>query len=122
MDFQIITVGILVIGFVLVGYFLTRKQKTDPAILDFVKSIMEVSQSSRKEIQESIVTSNRDINNRLTEAARLFADVQRKVGEMSEIGRGMKDLQDMLKGPKLRGGMGEDSLEMILKQVLPDKN
>lgn len=124
-NFQILTILILVAGMGLIIYFLLRKPNADPAmqiVLDLMKSITETSQSSRKEIQESIVSSNRDINNRLTEAARLFADVQRKVGEMSEIGRGMKDLQDLLKGPKLRGGMGEDSLEMILKQVLPDKN
>src|SRR3989338_9319184 len=91
-------------------------------VMDLMKSITESSQSTRKEIQDSIISSNRDINSRLTEAARLFADVQRKVGEMTELGRSMKDVQELLKGPKTRGIFGEDALESLLKQVLPADN
>ena len=122
MNFQVITIIMLGVGFVALFYFLNRKPGADPTmqvVIDLMKSITESSQSTRKEIQESITSSNRDINSRLTEAAKLFADVQRKVGEMTELGRSMKDVQELLKGPKTRGIFGEDALEMLLKQVLP---
>ncbi len=38
---------------------------------------------------------------------------------MSEIGRSMKDLQDLLKNPKLRGNIGEQVLKELLSQMLP---
>ena len=125
MDLQLILLIILVAGIGSVIYFLTRKPKTDQSVqvmLDWMKSLQEKSDLTRKEIQDSISSSNKDINNRLTEAARLFSDVQRKVGEMTELGRSMKDVQDLLKGPKTRGIFGEDALEMLLKQVLPQQS
>lgn len=122
MNFQLILILITAAGFAAVLYFIIRKPKGDQAVqvmLDWMKSLQEKSEVTRKEIQDSISISNKDINNRLTEAARLFADVQRKVGEMTELGRSMKDVQELLKGPKTRGIFGEDALEMLLKQVLP---
>lgn len=119
--------AVVIIGFAAVIYFLrVNREPADSESMkimtEWMKNLKTDTDSSRKEIQESIQKSSDDLNRRLTEAARLFADVQVKVGEMAEIGRGMKDIQDLLKGPKLRGGMGEESLEMTLKQVLSDKN
>jgi len=45
--------------------------------------------------------------------------VQRSVGEMSEIGRSMRDLQEFLRSPKLRGNIGEQVLKELLAQMLP---
>ncbi|OGE75655.1 MAG: hypothetical protein A3C85_00095 [Candidatus Doudnabacteria bacterium RIFCSPHIGHO2_02_FULL_48_21] len=125
MVFEILTLTILLGGIAAILYFLHRKPKSDQAVqvmLDWMKSLQEKNEVTRKEIQDSITGSNKDINNRLTEAARLFADVQRKVGEMTELGRSMKDVQELLKGPKTRGIFGEDALEMLLKQVLPQSS
>ena len=41
---------------------------------------------------------------------------------MTELGRSMKDVQELLKGPKTRGLFGEDALESLLKQVLPSQH
>lgn len=127
-QFYVILV-LLIAGFAALFYYLRLAQAQKPGenealkvMTEWMKNLKDDTESSRKEIQQSIQRSSEDLNKRLTEAARLFADVQHKVGEMSEIGRGMKDIQDLLKGPKLRGGMGEESLEMTLKQVLSDKN
>lgn len=120
--------GVLIAGFAAVFYYLKtsankpQDNESMRVMTEWMKSLKDDTDSSRKEIQQSIQKTNEDLNRRLSDAAKLFGDVQRKVGEMSEIGRGMKDIQDMLKGPKLRGGMGEESLEMTLKQVLSDKN
>lgn len=45
--------------------------------------------------------------------------VQKNIAEMSEIGRSMKDLEDFLKSPKLRGNLGELILGDLLSQLLP---
>ena len=48
--------------------------------------------------------------------------MQRNIGEMSEIGRGIKDLQEFLRSPKIRGNIGEQVLKELLAQMLPKKS
>jgi DNA recombination protein RmuC len=38
---------------------------------------------------------------------------------MAEIGRGMRELQEFLRSPKLRGAIGEQVLKELLRQTLP---
>lgn len=125
MNFELILLIVVIAGFVAVFYFLNRKPKAEAGMqvmMEWMKSLKDSSDSSRKEIQESIAASKEEINNRLTEAARLFAAVQKDVGQMTELGRSMKDVQELLKGPKSRGIFGEDALESLLKQVMPSQN
>jgi DNA recombination protein RmuC len=64
----------------------------------------------------------KSFNQRLDNAARVIGDVQKNIGEFSEIGRGMKDLQDFLRSPKLRGNIGEQVLKELLGQFLPKES
>lgn len=48
-----------------------------------------------------------------------MADVQHSLGEMSEVGRGIKSLQDFLASPKLRGGLGEEILGQMIGETFP---
>jgi len=91
-------------------------------MMEWMKSIKDGGDLTRREIQDSIQKTNQDISKRLTDAAKLFAEVQNKVGQMTELGRSMKDVQELLKGPKTRGLFGEDALESLLKQVLPSQH
>lgn len=72
-----------------------------------------------KSQQSSNQVMSRSINERLDNAARVIGQVQRNIGEMSEIGRGMKDIQEFLQSPKLRGNIGEQILKELLAQMLP---
>lgn len=64
-------------------------------------------------------SNNQEMNSRLNSAAQAFASVQKSLGEMSEIGRNMKDLQEFLNSPKIRGNIGEQVLKELLGQFLP---
>ena len=48
-----------------------------------------------------------------------FATLQKSIGEFSEIGRSMKELQEYLTSPKLRGNIGEQVLKELLAQSFP---
>jgi DNA recombination protein RmuC len=58
----------------------------------------------------------------LDSAAKVIGDVQKNLGEFTEIGRGMKDLQEFLRSPKLRGNIGEQVLKEVLGQMLPKQS
>ncbi|MDA1316481.1 MAG: DNA recombination protein RmuC [bacterium] len=58
-------------------------------------------------------------NKRLDRSAEAMMHVQRTIGEFSEIGRSMQELQTFLQSPKLRGNIGEQVLKELLSQSLP---
>lgn len=111
----LVSVAILVGGFLLVGLFINRK----------LSDLMEKQKPSGEILEYLKVTNTRldehgkSLNERLDNAARVIGDVQKNIGEMSEIGRNMRDLQEFLKSPKLRGNVGEQVLKELLGQFLP---
>jgi len=62
-----------------------------------------------------MLTAQRAIYSKLNESAK-------SIGEMSEIGKSMKDLQLFLASPKRRGGLGEQVLNLLLEQSLPKQS
>lgn len=56
---------------------------------------------------------------KLQQASTALMGVQRHLGEVGEIGRYMKDFQDFLRSPKLRGNIGEQVLHQLLDQYFP---
>jgi len=66
------------------------------------------------------------VGERLDNTARVVGEVQRGLGELREatakvyeVGRDVATLHDILRAPKLRGGLGELLLGELLAQVLP---
>lgn len=78
-------------------------------------------QSMNQNFSESISSTNRAINDRLDSAARVIMSVNHELGQMKEIGLNLKNIQDFLKSPKLRGNLGEQGLKELLSQALPSK-
>lgn len=102
--------------------FLVRKLKPSSEILEWLRSTNQRIDDQNKNITDTLNKSTRVLNERLDNAARFIAAVQKSIGEMSEIGRGMKDLQDFLKSPKLRGNIGEQVLKELLSQMMPQQS
>lgn len=90
---------------------IAEKTKPDETLMEWLKSQQRSSQETSKAINE-----------RLDRAARVISGVQKSIGEMSEIGRGMRDLQEFLRSPKLRGNIGEQVLKELLGQMLPKQS
>jgi len=51
-----------------------------------------------------------------------YGQMARELGRVQEIGHTMKDFQDLLRSPKLRGNLGEQILKDLLDQILPKNN
>lgn len=70
--------------------------------------------------------ANKQINERLDNAARFFAELQNKLGKLDEanekiynVGKDISSLQEILRNPKARGTLGEFLLADLLGEMLP---
>jgi len=115
----------IILGFIIL-LFLTNKKlsdlqrnKPDETLLEWLKTMQSTINSSSTHVVKTLQENSRELNERLDRAATVIRDVGREVGQMSEIGRSMKDLQDFLKSPKLRGNIGEQVLKDLISQIFP---
>jgi DNA recombination protein RmuC len=118
----IITLAALVIVAIFINKKLTdikANQKPSDELLEIIRMLQTGSKEDRRMLMDSLQKNTQSLNERLDNAARVISQVQRNIGEMSEIGRGMKDLQEFLRSPKLRGNIGEQVLKELLGQFLP---
>ena len=83
------------------------------------KTINDALRSSSTDMVKTLQENTKQLNERLDRAAAVIRDVGKEVGQMSEIGRSMKELQEFLKSPKLRGNIGEQVLKDLIAQMFP---
>ncbi len=77
-------------------------------------------------VNQQLQHSNGQIGQRLDTARQVIGEVREKLGELSktseqihEVGKNIATLQEILRPPKLRGGLGEQFLGELLSQILP---
>lgn len=117
----IVIAFILVIGFGIVLYR-QRNQQTNPEVMEIVRLLQQSSTQDRSTLLSSLQKNTADVNLRLDKAAHVIGKLQQHIGELSEIGRGMKEMQELLRSPKLRGSLGEHVLHELLTQLLPKQS
>jgi len=125
----VIVLVVLIGGLVVVGFLVNKRlveiseaQKPSEELLEIIKMLQEGSKEDRRVLLGSLQKNTQALNERLDAAARVIGRVQRNIGEMSEIGRGIKDLQEFLRSPKIRGNVGEQVLKELLTQILPKQS
>jgi len=101
---------------------IANNQKPSLEIMQIINLLQNRSKEDRDVLMQTLQKNNSDFNSRLDNATKVISDVQKNLGEMSEIGRSMKDLQDFLKSPKIRGNIGEQVLKELLLQMLPQQS
>ena len=99
---------LIVVGGVVASVFLIRREtralkekKEDDLALSMIKQDIEVM---RKRFENG------------------YGQMAAELGRVREIGHTIKDFQDFLRSPKLRGNIGEQVLRDLLDQVLPKSN
>jgi DNA recombination protein RmuC len=80
-------------------------------------------------VAREVNSSQKAVGERLDNAARVVGEVQKSLGALGqasdrifEVGKDIAGLQEILRAPKLRGGLGEFLLEDLLGQILPAKH
>jgi len=105
MTFELVLiVGVIVAGFGVVLVFLNKKlssKNSDETLISWLKTM----QSS--------------LDTRLDSATQLMGQIRQDAGRFAELSLSMKNLQDYLKSPKLRGNIGEQVLKDLISQMFP---
>ncbi len=96
-----------------------NKPSTDQALLEWLKTMQRTVDANSSHMMQTLQENSKQLNDRLDRASMVMRDVGKEVGEMSEIGRSMRELQDFLKSPKLRGNIGEQVLKDLISQTFP---
>jgi len=88
--------------------------------LDKTRETMDKQLStSQKNLVDHLQKSNQSVNKRLDKAAEVIAGVQKELGGLSETTGYIKDVYRVLQAPKLRGNIGEQILNDLLKENIP---
>jgi len=121
----------------LVGAYLNRRRATGPdfeTVLKLIKSELVSGQAeSILSLRDSIDNANRLLNERLAEGNRTLdermafvGEIENKLGQLEvqtknieAIGKNIQSLSQLLRPPKIRGGVGEVLLDNLLAQILP---
>ena len=118
----VIVIGSLVIIAIFINKKLSdlaEKQKPPEELMEIIKMLQSGSKEDRKALLDSLQKNTQSLNERLDNAAKVIGQVQKNLGEMSEVGRGIRSLQEFLQSPKLRGGLGEEVLKEMIGQTFP---
>ena len=130
-DLIIITI-VLIIGFSILGWLILSelkklKKPDDSTLVEWLKSMQRTIELTNRTLNDSmrgstvemtrtLQSNTKQLNDRLDEAARVIGALNKHVGEMSEMGKGIKSLQEFLQSPKLRGNIGEQVLKDMIDQ------
>jgi DNA recombination protein RmuC len=132
----IITVGLIIAGFTILIYIVKKElsklteSPQNTTLTEWLKSMQVTIENTNKSLNEAmrgntsdmtkvLQINTRQLNERLDTAARVIGDLKKNLGEMSEVGRGIRSLQEFLQSPKLRGNIGEQVLSDMIGQTFP---
>ena len=120
----IIVAALVIVSFAVIYIQLKKlvENKSSDQTTKLLTQLVSDMRGSMDKTTSSMVSQTKAINERLDRAAQVISGVSKSVGEMTELGRSMKDLQEFLRSPKMRGQIGEAVLKDILGQVLPKQN
>jgi len=104
----ILIIFLIVTGGVVASVFLIRRE---------TKALRE-----KKEEDLALSMIKQDIEVMRQRVENGYGRVAQELGRVQEIGHAMRDFQDFLKSPKLRGEVGEQVLKDLLSEVLPKSN
>jgi len=100
--------------------------KNQDTVNQQLASITSLVNAQLGQVTQQLQKSTGDLNTRLDNAAKVVSEVSKGLGGLSEatkkvfeVGKDIASLQEILRSPKLRGGLGELFLGDLLAQILP---
>lgn len=121
-----ILIGVTLAGVFAVLFVLLRGQKnpeeSQQSLLLMQQQLLALQRridTFGQTVSQNLQQSAESMNTRLDKAAEVVGDLREKVGQVHEVGKAAYELVNIMRAPKLRGGMGELFLGDLLAQILP---
>jgi len=123
-------ITLLAVGFIVLKLNQAAAAPQNDKAIDLIQKQMEELRGSITNLYPTLTNTlqnvDKNTNARLDNAAKAIKDVYGRLGEVqqstkqvNEVAKDIASLQEILRAPKMRGGIGELFLTDLLKQVLP---
>jgi len=113
---------LIVIGF---GLIVSLVFKISSQLASNLNAINQQLNDRLKDQTDTLFKAQQDLTTRLSkisEVEKTLAKMEQTYKEVLEVSKDISSLQDLLRAPKFRGGMGEFLLENLLSQILPSQH
>jgi DNA recombination protein RmuC len=126
---QIIILIIVVIGFALMYFLLSKKSGADAGQDEKLKEVREEIAKIKDEMKNSLEKNLEFVQKQSFDTSRIVQDVTSKLEKLESTNKQvvdftgqLKNLEQVLTNSKNRGSLGEANLELILSNILPPQN
>lgn len=123
----LILLGFLAFVFILFQQFGKNLSQTEKTINEKLLWITQQVSERMRDNSQSLQNASIELGSKLDTAVKTVSDVREHLGKLEasqqkiyEVGKDISSLQDLLRAPKMRGGIGEFFLEDLLRQILPN--
>lgn len=100
----------------------TQDDRATKVLVPWLQEMRGSLDRNTETLQGQLDKTNRAIAERLDNATSVVSSVGQELGKVQELGRQIRDFQNFLRAPKLRGNVGEQILRDLLAQILPTES
>jgi DNA recombination protein RmuC len=94
-------------------------QETGTQLQSGTKALTDLVQSSQSHLTTHVASQSREVGEKVGILHERLGKLDEEIRHLSEMGKDLRSLQDILRSPKVRGGLGEQLLDTLLGNVLP---
>lgn len=127
MSGEIIAVIILSLAVIILAFLITSRKSHDYSQSFFL--LQQRVGQVEEQVTKGLAEGNKAVNDKFDSSLRVIGDIKKTIGSLEEtnrqmlaIGKDIASIQDLLRPPQIRGGLGEMTLKNILSELLPRQN
>ena len=94
-------------------------QETGSQLQSGTKALTDLVQSSQSHLTSQVASQSREVGDKVGILHERLGKLDEEIRHLGEMGKDLRSLQDILRSPKVRGGLGEQLLDNLLGNVLP---
>ncbi len=117
---------IIVLSLAVIALVLLLLLKKPPDYMQSFTLLQQRMGQIEEQVKKSVDAGSKAVGEKFESSLKVIGDIKETLGglkktseQMLDIGKDISSLQDLLKPPQIRGNLGEQTLDNILRQVLP---